>query len=150
VRARAALLALAAMAPATANAKKAPRPVDAKVPETPPPERIEVRIVEHGQMTDLRIVALRLQVTSTAGGVPRRRNLSPLERDRLAAAARAVLAADYSRRACGEDELFASVAVDGKSLFSALCPQNRPEWIAEWRRLIELARSLAVTVEAER
>ena len=136
------LAALGLLAAATASGKRPPARPDAGAP-APPARRVVIRITEEGEMTELRLDGPRLRVMTTVENIERERTVAPEERERIGAAARAVLAAAYSRRNCLEHETFVTLTVDGETIYTALCPTNRPEWVAEWRRLVELARSLA-------
>jgi len=122
-----------------AMAKAPPR-----APEKPAPaNRIDVQIVEEGQLAELRAEGAKLTLRTSTGGA-RERTLGDDERARLSQAARAALAADDVRRSCGGvGETFVTVTVDGKTLFNAVCAASKDDVALAWRRLVDVARALA-------
>src|SRR5262249_21764107 len=129
---------LLAVAGAAAAAPKRPTPRAPAAPRRPPPAaRVDVRIVEGGQMAQVQVEGGHMRVRSTAGRTAFERDLDGDERDKLSEAARTALAADDVRRSCGSGgETFVTVTVDDKTLFNAVCESSSDAVAGPWRRLI--------------
>ncbi|MSP61413.1 MAG: hypothetical protein EXR72_13910 [Myxococcales bacterium] len=132
------LLALAVAAAAEARPPKPPRPAPEK-----PATRIDVRIIENGEVSEIHLDGARLKGLASAGAVRWESVLTDGERARLSIAARAALRSEWSRAGCSIHEVIVTVTIDGASLWTALCDTNRPENVAAWRSLVEVTRAVA-------
>lgn len=106
------------------------------------PEKIDILLIEKGEMAEVHVVVSHLRARSRSGSFER--DLRKEERERLGSAAMRAMAATELRRGCGKGEVYVSLTVDGKTAATAVCPQSSEELFGPWKVLIATVRAVAV------